>query len=109
MLYRLRRADGTADPFSAGTFVHADGSTTRLTSADFTMSPVGTWSERGYATSWRIDVPVLRLALDVEAAFAGQELVLAVRYWEGMVRAEGTRDGDPVSGRGYLEMTGYDE
>jgi predicted secreted hydrolase len=30
-----------------------------------------------------------------------------VTYWEGSVVVEGTRDGAPMSGRGYLEMTGY--
>jgi predicted secreted hydrolase len=32
---------------------------------------------------------------------------LAVRYWEGAVVAQGSRDGEPVTGRGYLELTGY--
>jgi predicted secreted hydrolase len=107
MLYRLRRDDGTADPFSAGTFVAADGSTTHLSSDAFTMTPLGTWSAASYPTSWRIDVPELDIHLDVAAAFDAQELVLAVRYWEGMVRATGTRRGEPVTARGYLEMTGY--
>jgi predicted secreted hydrolase len=30
-------------------------------------------------------------------------------YWEGAVRVEGTRAGEPLSGFGYLEMTGYAE
>jgi len=38
----------------------------------------------------------------------GQELVLTpISYWEGSVRAKGTRGGKEVQGRGYLEMTGY--
>jgi predicted secreted hydrolase len=32
---------------------------------------------------------------------------LAFRYWEGAVRVEGERDGRPVSGQGFVELTGY--
>ena len=28
-------------------------------------------------------------------------------YWEGAVRVSGTRQGRPVSGHGYVELTGY--
>ena len=28
-------------------------------------------------------------------------------YWEGMVRAEGSLGGAAVTGRGYVELTGY--
>jgi predicted secreted hydrolase len=30
-----------------------------------------------------------------------------VSYWEGLIDVTGTRDGRPVGGSGYLEMTGY--
>ena len=30
-----------------------------------------------------------------------------VSYWEGAVDIKGTRNGKPIEGRGYLEMTGY--
>ena len=38
---------------------------------------------------------------------ADQELDLAVRYWEGAVRVNGTADGRPVGGSGYVELVGY--
>jgi predicted secreted hydrolase len=110
MVYRLRRADGTADPFSAATFVAPDGSARTLSAAEFRMTPGDTWrADDGvvYPTSWRVEVPALDLALDVAAAVRDQELKLAVRYWEGMVRARGGRGGRAITGRGYLEMTGY--
>ena len=28
-------------------------------------------------------------------------------YWEGEVGVTGTRDGTPLSGEGYVELTGY--
>jgi predicted secreted hydrolase len=36
-----------------------------------------------------------------------QELFTTVRYWEGAVDVTGTRDGVEVTGRGYVELTGY--
>jgi predicted secreted hydrolase len=32
-----------------------------------------------------------------------------VVYWEGSVSIEGTRAGRPVTGQGYVELTGYDK
>ncbi len=44
----------------------------------------------------------------VRAATENQELNLdPIRYWEGAIRVTGQRDGQPISGKGYLEMTGY--
>jgi predicted secreted hydrolase len=111
MLYQLRRPDGSAGPFSAGTFVHADGTVTRLGVDDFRMTAVRRWRSpldgTVYPVGWRVSVPALQLELDVRAAFDAQEMNLAVRYWEGAVRIEGVRGGRRIGGRGYLEMTGY--
>jgi len=111
MLYRLRREDGTAGEFSAGTFVNRDGSIVRLGVGDFRMTPTSTWrsplDDTEYPVDWRVEVPSLQLTLDVNAAFGAQEMNVAVRYWEGSVRINGHRGNAPVSGRGYLEMTGY--
>jgi len=110
MLYRLRRNDGTADAFSAAKYVLADGSTRTLGASDFVMTPVSSWSASGgvrYPARWHVSVPTLGIEIDVEPSFQPQELMLAVRYWEGMVRIDGTRNGSTLRGRGYLEMTGY--
>jgi predicted secreted hydrolase len=40
---------------------------------------------------------------------ADQELFTTVRYWDGAVDVQGERDGAPVEGRGYVELTGYAE
>lgn len=111
MLYRLRREDGGTDPFSAGTWVDADGAVTRLGPDDFVLDDVGTWkSPTGvvYPSGWRLRVPAAGLDLGIEPRVRGQELDLAFRYWEGAVGVTGTRGGAPVRGVGYVELTGYD-
>jgi predicted secreted hydrolase len=106
MLYRLRRDDGTADPFSAGTLVEADGRAIRLAVHDFVLEPQGEWRSpidgTAYPAAWRVQVPAHALDLTVTPVLPEQELNLTVRYWEGAVDVAGT-----IRGRGYLEMTGY--
>jgi predicted secreted hydrolase len=55
-----------------------------------------------------MEIPSRNLVLDVDAVLDQQEMDVSVNYWEGAVVVSGTRDGRPLRGRGYLEMTGYD-
>jgi predicted secreted hydrolase len=114
MLYQLRRADGSRDPRSSGTVVDRQARTTHLTAGDFTM----TASDRTYAApsgarypvSWQVAIPSLQLALDISTPLESQELQTpgaGIAYWEGMIDVRGTARGRTVTGRGYLEMTGY--
>lgn len=116
MLYRLRRDDGTATPFSSGTLVGVDGSATHLAAGDFAVVPRRTWrstaSGATYPVAWDVRVPRAGLVLTVEAAVDAQELrtprSTGVTYWEGAVRVRGRQaSGAAVDGVGYLEMTGY--
>lgn len=112
MLYRLRRRDGSADPASAGTLIEVDGtagpldySTVGLEALDFWASPA---TGARYPARWRLALPAEGLELTLTPLLAGQELDLALRYWEGAVAIEGTSGGRPISGFGYVEMTGYE-
>lgn len=111
MLYGLRRTDGSADPFSAGTFVAADGSVSHLDADDFTIDVTDQWDSpldgARYPGAWTLRVPDLDLELDVSPVIADQEHHESFRYWEGAVNAAGTRGPVAVSGRGYVELTGY--
>lgn len=114
MLYQLRRRDGSADPFSSGTMLAADGTSKHFQSADFTMTPVPgrTWTSPKsggiYPIAWQIQIPREALTLEVAALLPQQELALdPVAYWEGAVGVSGQRSGQPLTAEGYLEMTGY--
>ena len=115
MWYALRRADGSADPASSGTVVLADGQTRPLTAQDLTVESRGHWtsphSKARYPQRWKISAPLLGLDLDVRSLLADQELDTArstrVTYWEGAVSATGHAGGAAVTGRGYVELTGY--
>lgn len=44
--------------------------------------------------------------LEVERHLTDQELALSYAYWQGVVRVEGKRDGQAISGDGYVEVDG---
>jgi predicted secreted hydrolase len=115
MLYLIRKADGRADPYSAGTWVARDGKTTGLERKDFQVEVLDHWrspqTKGTYPMKWRLSVPKLGLEVTVTPAFPDQELdtvkSTGVIYWEGAAFADGTIAGRLVKGRAYVEMTGY--
>lgn len=115
MLYRMRRDDGSADPFSSGTLVGARGEARPIRFEEFELRPGRRWtsplSGAAYPVGWEIRVPACELRLEAEAAFPDQEMqtsdTTGIIYWEGSIRLRGQADGRDVDGRGYLEMTGY--
>jgi predicted secreted hydrolase len=110
MYYQLRRRDGSIDPMSAGTFVPAEGDPVPLTHEDVAVEVRGYWdSPKGgrYPSRWTLAVPTLALTAEVEPVMAAQELDTSVRYWEGAVNVTGRRGAGALTGRGYVELTGY--
>jgi predicted secreted hydrolase len=117
MLFRIRRKDGSIDPYSAGTYIDARGKTTHLRAQDFTFQPLGEkWTSpitrATYPVHWKIAIPNLAIELEAKTHLDSQELTgntkLAPNYWEGAIVLSGRRNAQPLSGVGYLEMTGYD-
>lgn len=117
MLYRMRRKDGSSDLASSGTAVSSDGRTRHLEVADFQIESTETWtspeSKATYPSRWRLTFPSLDLVLDVTPLLADQELRTSrsaqVTYWEGAAAVTGTKQGRPIKGQGYVELTGYAE
>ena len=115
MVYVLRQQDGAVDAHSSGTLVRPNGQVVPLTAEDIELVPGREWvsptSRARYPVEWVVGIPGESLRLEVRAAVDAQELhteqSTGVTYWEGAVIATGTWDGEPVAGRGYLEMTGY--
>jgi predicted secreted hydrolase len=112
MFYRLRKKDGSADPFSGGTLTAADGSSRRLTAAEVQLSATEWWvspaSRTRYPSRWRLKIPDSGIDLEVLPRLAGQELLGSFNYWEGAVSVKGLGNS-VLGGSGYLEMTGYED
>lgn len=111
MFFEIRQADGGRDAASSGTLVAADGRTRRLQATDVETTVLARWtsprSGASYPARWRVRVPSEGLELAVEPLVADQEMRTSFTYWEGAVRVSGATRGRPVSGRGYVELTGY--
>lgn len=112
MVFQIRTKDGGRDPYSSGTFIHADGTTTKVKHDDFILEPGRLWQSKTtgakYPVTWTLNIQPLELEIAISARMDAQELVLApISYWEGSIQAVGTVGGSKVSALGYLEMTGY--
>ena len=112
MYAQVRNPDGSAQ-YAFGMLVGTDGSYRFLEASDAMLEVVDTWrssySGAEYPSGWRLQIPEDNIDLQITPHLRDQELPLAVLYWEGAVRIEGTSNGQSVSGNGYVELTGYGE
>jgi predicted secreted hydrolase len=110
----VRNADGTY-PLVYGTLVGADGTTRHLPRDAFTVEVTKRWTSPAtgadYPAGWRVSIPGEGLVIELSPTVAGQELdtrpTTGVVYWEGSQRVDATRDGRPLGGEAYVELTGY--
>ena len=62
-----------------------------------------------YPNAWALEIPEKNIRLEITPVIDNQELITTVRYWEGAVDVRGMSGTDEISGRGYVELTGYAE
>ena len=112
MLYVLRNKDGSIEPSSSGTWVDQAGSEGHIKVEQAMLKPGRIWKSQAsgaeYAVEWTLHLPLgelrLKSALDDQEFHSKQGA--GMNYYEGAIRVEGTHDGKPVKGEGYLEITG---
>jgi predicted secreted hydrolase len=115
MLYLLREKNGVIHPVSSGSWVDADGTRRHLRQDDFEVDILETWqspkSNAVYPARWQVRIPPLSLVIDISPAMSDQEMLTyrttGVIYWEGSVSFAGTKNGLPITGQGFVELTGY--
>lgn len=130
MVYNLRDAAGVTiqtfgtyipprTPLSPQSSVLSPAPSVELTPAQFTLAPLGQWTSPAtgitYPAGWRLqiaaagDVPAMALTYTpiVADAELDTRASTGVVYWEGDTTITGTKNGAPVRGGGYVELTGY--
>jgi predicted secreted hydrolase len=115
MVYLLRMEDGSLNPASSGSYIDAQGALRHLDPGYFEIDVLDTWKSKAsgavYPSSWRIRITLLDIDVQVTSNLPDQEMRTAgstgVTYWEGSVSAKGTKGGSPITGEGYVELTGY--
>ena len=117
MIYLLRKKDGTLSPVSSGTYVDENGRSRHLNRVDLDVKVEDTWKSPNtgavYPAGWRLSIAPRLLDLTVVPKLNDQEMKMSatsgITYWEGSVSAKGTKDTMPVTGFGYVELTGYEK
>lgn len=111
MLFQIRRDDGSIEPYSSASFISNDGALQTLGHEEWQLDVLDTWtsphSGGEYPAHWRLRIPSIDLDLEGRPMMADQELNVSTIYWEGASEFSGTLSGEPVTARGYVEMTGY--
>jgi len=110
----VRDADG-AYPLVYGTLVGPDGAASHLDRGAFTVTVTDRWRSpttgAEYPSAWTLEIPGQRLTIDLRPTVAAQELdtraTTGVVYWEGSQVVRASRDGRPLDGQAYVELTGY--
>ena len=112
MLFQLRERAGGISSSSSGTFIAPHGTAEPLQKTDFAIRVLDEWrsphTQGIYPSAWEIRLEKPACVLEITPWMADQEIhFAAVTYWEGAVHFEGTCEGSPVRGNGYVELTGY--
>ncbi|MEC7259579.1 MAG: lipocalin-like domain-containing protein [Pseudomonadota bacterium] len=103
MAFRLRDGKGG---FTSATWIAPDGHATPYGDGAVTVVPLDTSAVAGRTipTRWQLTMPARELDVTVTALNPQAWMDTSFAYWEGPVRVSGSD-----SGRGYLEMTGYEQ
>lgn len=111
MFAEVRSAGGQAQDIFEGTLSYPDGRQVAIYPDDFTLTPTGSWTSpttgATYPSGWQVSFPAYAIDLTIEPLIPDQEMTVAFVYYEGATTIRGTMEGAPVSGRGYVELTGY--
>lgn len=110
----VRDADGSY-PLVYGTIVGADGTVRHLDRDAFSVEVTDRWisptTGADYPAGWSIAIPGEGLEIALTPTVAAQELdtraTTGVVYWEGSQVVRAVRDGRPLAGEAYVELTGY--
>lgn len=91
--------------YSSATWIAADGQIEVFGDGAFNATPLefATVAGREIPVRWRVKLPDHGVDVEIEALNAQSWMGTSFSYWEGPVRIHGSH-----SGRGYLEMTGYE-
>jgi predicted secreted hydrolase len=114
MAYRMRRRDGTADPFSTLAWVGTNGVVTQLPAGEFELKTLRTWKSPVSGATYPVSIKIKthEPATLAPAIFTLQPLAEnqeltggGIAYWEGACRVRD--DAGHEIGSAFLELTGY--
>ena len=103
-------APGEPPADGIGTIVNLPGDQIHWTATGAWTSPA-TGAE--YPQGWNLKVDSIDLELNLTPRSENSEFANSVyvpaAYWEGAVSVTGTKEGEPITGMGFVELVGYDK
>lgn len=116
MLYFIRDAIGKTISTYVG-YTDAAGKASMIPEQSLHSTVLDHWTSPTtgitYPSGWRLEIndPQVRASLTINPLLKNQELVVTNTtgnvYWEGAVKITGQSNGQPITGEGYVELTGY--
>lgn len=115
MVFVLRKKQSDSNVAASGTFIFPDGNILNLPENTFEITVTDQWkspkSGAVYPSEWQIRAEPVGLDVSVVSNLGNQEMramqSTGETYWEGSVSVNGTARGNAVTGKGYVELTGY--
>ncbi len=103
MAFALRSTEGGT--FTSATWINADGTTESYGDGHIALTPLATTQVAGRTipTQWQLTFPVRGIDIQTTPINAQSWMDTSFPYWEGPITFTGSH-----TGRGYLEMTGYE-
>ena len=113
MFAEIRTESGSSQAIFEGTLSFPAGRQLAIMPDDFELTVTGQWTSPDsgivYPSGWRVTFPQHEIELTIEPLIDDQEMDVAFAYYEGATVVRGTMKGEPLAGRGYVELTGYGE
>ena len=108
--------DGKESIARYGTYVRPDGSTHILEGGDIALTASDSWTSPTtgtvYPMGWHLAIGSPAMSLDLDPvqrdAEFGDSSYAPAAYWEGAVSVSGRKEGQAISGVGFVELVGYD-
>ncbi|MEZ4639142.1 MAG: lipocalin-like domain-containing protein [Caldilineaceae bacterium] len=111
MFAEIRTRSGQSQDIFEGTLAYPDGRQYVINQEDFVLTALDQWTSPDsgivYPSGWQVNFPAYDIELSIQPLIQDQEMDVAFTYYEGSTLIEGTVDGEPLRGRGYVELTGY--
>ena len=100
---------------SNATVVGKNGQSQHIRRDEFLMTVRDTWTsphtKAVYPAGWQLQIFPSSIDLSIKPNLADQEMltsrITGEIYWEGSVSVKGTKEGQEITGHGYVELTGY--
>ena len=110
------KQDGHEPITTYGTYVPADEEAVHISGNAIAFTTTGSWTSEAtgaeYPMGWTLRIESLEIDLTLTPVMTNAEFAasafIPVAYWEGAVIAEGVKGQAAITGKGFVEMVGYD-